>query len=504
MKKSKLYIILGSVATVVVACIITIVCVSCAFSNPLKKASKNLTTYNISASLSTDYVILGKEEINYVNKTGSTLKSLSLHLYPRAFRQDATIKPYTKLTQASCFPDGDSYGNLTISSVKIGEQNANWIYAGLDSNILQIEMPKELKDGKKIKLNIGFEVVLPKCTHRLGYYNGTINVGNWYPVVCGYREGKFDTTPYYATGDPFFSECANYNVNFSYPAEYACYATGNQVSGGGNASGVVTNSYKALAVRDFALVLTNKGQQQTVKAGKTNVTYVGYQGDDNIAACAKISGQAVSYFGKQFGTYPYQNLVVIKSAFLHGGMEYPNIVIVSDAVDDPEEFSKVIVHEIAHQWWYGLVGNNEAAEAWLDESLAEYSTCLFFEDNTQFGIGYDELIKDATGSYLIYVDIISSLSGKVNTAMNLSVNEYINEYEYTYMVYVKGVIMFDSLRQVVGRDKLVSALKKYCKKYRFKIATGNNLIEILDKNCHKDTAKFMQGWLDGSNVIASN
>ena len=183
-------------------------------------------------------------------------------------------------------------------------------------------------------------------------------------------------------------------------------------------------------------------------------------------------------------------------------MEYPNLVIVSDAITDADELSKVIVHEIAHQWWYGLVGNNQVSEPWLDEALAEYSTCLFFEENN-IGETYAEMIKDATASYMIYVDVIGSLNGKVNLAMNLPVNKYSSEYEYTYMIYVKGVIMFDSLREVVGREKLIKALKKYCKTYAFKVANGANFIEIVKKTCHKDIDGFFSGWLEGTNVVAT-
>ena len=119
-------------------------------------------------------------------------------------------------------------------------------------------------------------------------------------------------------------------------------------------------------------------------------------------------------------------------------MEYPGLVMISDTIKEEEELYKVIVHEIAHEWWYGLVGVNETNHAWIDEGLSEYMTALFFKNNSMWGIKYDEIIKDATTSYVLYVDVISSINGKVNTKMNLPVNEYINEYEYTYMIYIKG------------------------------------------------------------------
>lgn len=465
------------------------------FGRVVKKASKNLTAYAIDATLNSDYTVKASQSINYVNNTGTSLNTICLHLYARAFREDAIIRPYTNLNKASCFPNGVNYGDIAISKVDVNGNSANFEFSGSDSDILKINLYEELQNKHKLIIDIDFMLTLPNCTHRFGYYKNTINLGNWYPIVCAFDNGEWNTTPYYATGDPFVSECANYSVSITHPQQYSCYATGEKSTTG------TISCFKALAVRDFAVVLTSDANEQTLFSGKTKVTYVGYGADADTQQNAQLSANAVSYFSKTFGEYPYTTLTVVKSAFLHGGMEYPNLVIVSDNITEPNEFYQVIVHEIAHQWWYGLVGNNQITSAWLDESLAEYSTCLFFEEYSEYGISYADQIKDATASYLIYVDVISSLNGKVNTNMNLPVNHYTSEYEYTYMVYVKGVIMFDSLREAVGKEKLIKALKKYNKEYMFKIATEEDFIKTFKKVCHADLDKFFAGWLGGTNVI---
>lgn len=518
------------------------------FDSGLKKASKNLTSYAIEALLSNDYLVSATQTINYKNSTGATLESICMHLYPRAFREDATILPYTNLNEASCFPNGKNYGDITISRVNVDGQSANFEFVGEDKDILRINLLDKLKAKDILKIEIDFDLTIPNCTHRFGYYGSTINLGNWYPVVCAYKNGEWETSPYYSTGDPFVSECANYEVTISYPQEYLCYATGNetqttqnkaqssksdtQLTQTGNTQTQTSkgdtqltqtgctqttksdmqltqtgntqtskSTFLAAAVRDFALVLIKNSQSKTTKTQDTSVTYVGYEGDADIEQNSQLAALATQYFCKAFGKYPYENLVVIKSAFVQGGMEYPNIVLVSDNITEAKEFQKVIVHEIAHQWWYGLVGNDQINQAWLDESLAEYSTCLFYEDNPEFQISYSDQIKDATASYLIYVDVISSLNGKVNTSMNLPVNKYASEYEYTYMIYVKGVIMFDSLREVVGKEKFLAALKKYFKQNCYKIANEEDLIDAFENTCHMDLQSFFSGWLGGTNII---
>lgn len=496
MKKiSKKIKIISIILAVIVLCSGVFLCINI-FQSPVKKASKNLTSYAIEAVLDNDYTLSAKQKINFVNSTGDSLDNICMHLYPRAFRETATIRPYTNLNKASCFPNGVDYGDIEITKVNIKNQSASFEFVGADSDILIIHLSETLKNKNSIELYIDYKLTIPNCTHRFGYYNNTINLGNWYPIVCFYQDGQWDMCPYYSTGDPFVSDCANYSVKIEYPSQYSCYATGDEVSSQDGKS-----EFVALAVRDFAVVLNCLAQEKTSTVGKTQITYVGYQDDADIEANLQISQKAMQYFNNTFGKYPYQSLTVIKSAFCQGGMEYPNLVIISDSITQSEEFQKVIVHEIAHQWWYGLVGNNQVSQAWLDESLAEYSTCLFYEDNSEYNHTYQEQIQDATASYLIYVDVISSLSGKVNTAMNLSVNHYASEYEYTYMVYVKGVIMFDSLRETVGREKLIKALKKYFKNYSFKIADEDDFIDTLQQSCHTDLQSFFSGWLGGTNVI---
>ncbi len=469
--------------------------------NEVDKASKNLTNYSISAEILSEDKISARETIEYVNGTDSELDNLCLHLYPRAFREDAIIKPYTSLTLATCFPNGQSFGDMEIVSVKVNDKDTGINIVGEDEDILQVNFASSLKPKGRIKLEIEFNLSVPNCTHRFGYYEGNINLGNWYPIACEYNGGKFDTTPYYSTGDPFYSSVANYNVELKYPSNYKLLSSGSaELSTSG---GKTTAKMTAKAVRDFAMCLSNDSAIVSKQVCDITVNYMGYETDSDLNENLNISAKALEYFSKTFGKFPYSTLSVVKTPFIYGGMEYPNIVFVSDSIDDDDEMKKVIVHEIAHQWWYGLVGNNEAREAWLDESLAEYSVALFFKNNLEFNISYDEIVSSATASYLLYVDVIGTIRGDVNTKMNLAVFEYQNDYEYSYMVYVKGVIMFDELRKSVGEKKLVNGLKKYFENNKFKIATKSDFYDAFESACHKDLNGFFDGYLNGTTIIAS-
>ena len=166
---------------------------------------------------------------------------------------------------------------------------------------------------------------------------------------------------------------------------------------------------------------------------------------------------------KLFGEYPYTQLSVVKTNFVHGGMEYPNLVYISDVINDYKSYTNVIVHEIAHQWWYSVVGSNEYSHAWLDEGLTEYSTALFYELNPSYEIEIKELMFNAIKIYTYYTQVYSAVYKKLDTTMTRALDEYVNENEYVYISYVKGMLLFDSLRQLVGDEKFFSGLELYFK-----------------------------------------
>ena len=182
-------------------------------------------------------------------------------------------------------------------------------------------------------------------------------------------------------------------------------------------------------------------------------------------------------------------------------MEYPNLVIISDSIGDYNDYVNVIVHETAHQWWYGLVGNNEFDYGWLDEGLTDYSTALFYKFNEDYGVDFAEIIKNTTNSYVNFVEVYTKVLGGVDTTMNRPLNAYNTEPEYVYMAYVKGALLFDSLRENVGEEKFLTVLKKYFENYRFKNATPDDLVGVFEKYLGYEMKGFFDSWINGKVVV---
>lgn len=483
--------------------IFSLIFISCSPYKYLTKASKGLTKYEIDAKINEDNMSVDASmSVDVVNQTDVTLNTICFNLYGRAFREEAEVKPYTSLNQGKCFVNGLSFGDLIIDTVKVDNEEAKYLYVGDDENALEISLSDELEPKERINISLDFTLTLAECAHRLGYLNGSINLGNWFPILAVYEKGEYNTAPYYSTGDPFYSDIANYSVNFTYPSKYTLSSSGTEELKTQEEDSI-TVKLEALAVRDFAIFLTEEASKKSKVLDDITINYIGYDGDNNVDYLLSVAEKAVRFFNKTFGKYPYKKLDIVKSPFVHGGMEYPSAVIISDSITQDFDIAKVIVHEIAHQWWYAVVGNNEINEAWIDESLAEYSTVLFFSNHKEFDVTYEELVSESFANYVLYADIVKSVNKEINTSMLLSVNEYNSEYEYSYMIYVRGVLMFDSLRDVVGESKLLKGLKRFYDKYKFSIATTDDFIVTMRKASGKDIEAFMDSWLQGKTVIGA-
>lgn len=263
----------------------------------------------------------------------------------------------------------------------------------------------------------------------------------------------------------------------------------------------VTYNFSGEKIRDFCLVLSEKFEVASCTLGSVTVNYYGYSGDENLQEKADFAGKCVETYNKLFGAYPYSCLNVVKANFVHGGMEYPNLVLISDSVSN-EDYNYVIAHEIAHQWWYGVVGTNQYEHAWIDEGLAEYSTYLFFQENPEYGLRYNNMISNALSNYKFFVQVYERVNGQVDTSMDRPLDQFATEPEYVHLSYTKGVLLFDNLRLALGEKKFMKALSDLYKEYAYKNINSAELIATFSSSTGRNLENLIKSWINGTVVIA--
>ena len=210
--------------------------------------------------------------------------------------------------------------------------------------------------------------------------------------------------------------------------------------------------------------------------------------------CTAAAVDALKTFSDKFGEYPYESMSSVETQFLQGGMEYPGLAMISDALA-PDIYREALVHETAHQWWYAAVGNDEVRYPWLDEGLTEFSTSIFYRENPSYEVDYEKRIADALGAYVLYFDAFKTASS--DTSMTRKVCDYESPFEYTYMTYVKGELMFESLRSIIGDEKFFAGLRDYYASYKFKVAKPDDLIGCMEKAAGRNLKGFFDSWTEG-------
>lgn len=465
------------------------------FGSACHLQTKVSSKYEITAEYMEDSATLtGTVKITFENVYDNAFTVLKFQLYPNAYRKDALIKPIAAAYESAAYYKGKNYGEMVISSVHGAK---NWEVLGEDENVLYVYLERPLYTGEQVVLDIGFLLKLACVNHRTGITENTVNLGNFFPILCGIKNGAFVECTYQPLGDPFYSDCADYKVSITLPKEYSVAASGECMEER-TLERKTVYEYSAKNSRDFALVLSRKYlRKENVVHGKKIIYY--YYDEENADEIVETASEAFAYYEKTFGVYPYATYTLAQTGLCFNGVEYPSLTMISDKLTK-EELTRTVAHETAHQWWYGVVGNDAVTNAWQDEGLAEYSTILFFERYEKYGYQREHMVQELLQEYRSYYDVYGSVLGRTDTVMIRPLTEFVNDYEYRCISYDKSVIMLDTLRKSIGDEKFVDGLKRYYKENAFKIATEENLIGAFER-CGLDVRGYFESFFYGKAVL---
>lgn len=454
------------------------------------------TVYTITATMNGNYTIDADMTVDYYNDTDTEITSLRFNLFPVAFREGAKFPPVQPASELKAYPNGKSYGGIEIISCKEGGSAASWSVEGNDENVLAVCLKDGVFPEERREVSVKFKVTVPNAKLRLGYYGDIVNLGNWFPILCVHGDSGFYECDYSPVGDPFYSETADFHITLSVPGEYTVASGGTCVSTdvGGE---LTTYVYEMENFRDAAFVI-GKNLNVSSTGGEIPVNYY-YAECENPSAITGAAELAIETFSELFGEYPFGSLTVVSTPFVQGGMEFPGIVYISDALPIDDAIAAA-VHETAHQWWYAAVGNNQWECAFLDEGLAEYSTVLFYENNPSYGITREEMMREKYDEYRAFYGVFQQLVHEVDTSMGRKLDEFSGEYEYVEIAYVKSSVMLDEFRKGVGDARFFRGLKKFYRDNKFGIASPDDLIAAFNgAGC--DAEGFFRGWIDGKVVL---
>ena len=192
------------------------------------------------------------------------------------------------------------------------------------------------------------------------------------------------------------------------------------------------------------------------------------------AFAVDVAGRAIEAFARRFGPYPYGTFTVLCGPLASLGIEFPGLTVIGNHIfslegmitDTPTRtlLEATIAHEVAHQWFYNLVGNDQDTEPWLDEAAAQYATRLYYLDR------YGEKAAD---SYAGSWDARWNRVGRAATPIGLPVSDY-SAKEYGAIVYGRGPLFLETLASTMGGKVFDRFLKSYVERFTWRIAGGED------------------------------
>ena len=291
----------------------------------------------------------GTESITFQNVATITLDTVWLRLWSNGIsgcaRQAITVSAVA----------GGTAGKLTVNCTA-----------------LPVALDTPLSPGATATISMHVAISVPARNDRFGYSGGLTMIGTALPTLAIHDGSGWHLDPFIDLGESFYSVIGSYHVTLAVPNALSTPTTGVLVSSSDNGNGTQTRVYAANNVRDFEWAAGALDEVNGTDAGNDSVR-VWYRPSEYSRAAAKralaTAIRSMNEFSRDFGPYPYGEVDVVLSPLPYGGMEYPQIVFTRSGQLD-------IAHELAHQWWYGIVGNDQFSSPWLDESFASWSEAL--------------------------------------------------------------------------------------------------------------------------------
>lgn len=496
--------------------------------------------------------LTANETVQYKNNSPDTLHFIYFHLWPNAYRNTKTaLAKQLKNTGKSSmlFASEEELGLIDSLDFKINGLRCLWEFDSLHIDICIVYLEKPLLPSETVEITTPFFVKLPSGSiSRLGHIGQSYQITQWYPKPAVYDQNGWHPMPYLSIGE-FFSEYGTFDVHITLPENYTVGATGDLMTIGESKrlDDLAIETEKWLDERklkaDWSEVSKDLAHPESSKTLKTlhfhqeKIHDFGWFADkryhvlkDNVRLpgtkdsvtvwtmftnkkavlwqySPEYMSDAIYYYSLWNGNYPYKQATAVDGTIsAGGGMEYPNVTVIGDASSDLE-LETVIMHEVGHNWFYGILGSNERDHAWLDEGVNSYNEQRYLSTKYPEGIlfskkpksnwyhfaGFDDYaLKDQ--HYFGY--LVMARSNR-DQALNLSSPSY-SELNYGLVVYAKSAVFLNYLRSYLGDSLMDAGMHRYFDQYKFQHPTPDDLYFALESASSKDLRWFFD------DVINSN
>ncbi len=484
--------------------------------------------YTIQVTLNdTSHELSAYVSIEYTNNSPDSLKEIFFHLWPNAYANNKTalgVQLVEMRMTGFYYSKKNERGYIDQLDFKVNNKKIEWKTDSNHIDVCKLILNDPLPGGGKIIISTPFIVKLPDSKFsRLGHKKQAYYITQWYPKPAVYDKFGWHAFPYLSRGE-FYSEFGSYDVYITLPKNYVIAATGDLVDNEKELTWLHEKAKRTKAkeefieskwdfpasdpetktlhyhqdnVHDFAWFADKRFNvlkgELTLPHSKRKVTSWAMFTDTEADLWKKsieYINDAVFNYSLWIGDYPYNNVTAVQTPYTFGtGMEYPNITIIGVS-DNRAILEYIIMHEVGHNWFYGILGSNEREFPWMDEGFNSFYENRYNETkypersilNSYFpDFVFDNLfdLGSFRTRYLYYISYLYSASNHIDQPINLHSEEY-RMINYTSMVYHKPVVAFTYLRSYLGEKVFDKAMKQYFEKWKYKHPYPNDFRKIME------------------------
>jgi len=482
---------------------------------PLRSHAVDVADYTLRATLDARaHTIHGEGTLRWRNTSARPVRELWLHLYLNAFKNERSAFLRERVGgRGSTLPE--VWGSIDVRRLTLlgtGGHETELVSAmetarpdDADETDARVPLPRDVAPDETIELAVVFDDRLPSLVERTGYTGHFHMVGQWFPKIA--RLEPDGTWAHFALHhlSEFYADFGTYDVTLDVPKAFTVGETGPVIDERVEGDRRIEHHVQS-DVHDFAWTAWDQWQTARETIAGVDVKVLFPPGFERIARRDLAALRfALPYDSARYGTYPYSVLTLVhpqQDASEAGGMEYPTLITGEGAWWTPNGILApeiVTVHELGHQWFYGLVATNEAAWPFLDEGLnqfAEVNAMTKWKGDgsaaDMFGIRVsDAALQAVSSSRGVHDEPVAQAAGAFSTGAN-----------YGQLVYARTAAVLETMARVYGDDAVSRALGLYTRRFRFEHPGPEDLLavfgEVLGQRASTTlrTAFFDKGWVD--------
>ena len=413
------------------------------------------------------YHITGSEEVTYTNRETVDLNEIHLRLFANILG-----------------------GEMVVQNTKVNGNDVTPNYS-LNNSLLIIPLGTPLAPTERITLSMDFSITVPQMVQQnygvQAYYENVLALGHAYPMIAVYDDEGWNSEIPPQSGDVTYADMSFFVVTVDAPKDVTVIMSGREVNrqDNGNRQQI---KVEAGPVRDFYLAAS---PEYEVFTRESNGVTLRFYTRSNLQRGAEyaldVAARSIKVFSERYAAYPYTELDFVSTPTFALGIEYPGMIAITEWIIDPDNgyLEATIAHEVGHQWFYNLVGNDQLDEPWLDESLTQFATLQYFTD--EYGQAGNEGFRADIEGRWAYLN-------NAPIPVGLPVRDY-SDAEYSGIVYGRGALFFEALRNEMGTEVFDEFIKNYTTDNAWKISTAEILRTEAETHCKCDLNAIFEEWI---------